>query len=750
MTTNALTDLIAFAAAHPWIVGGRLAVALVLLFGVICYRRLYLKSKRAAAENAELIDNLTEGVYRSSPDGHQISANRALVKLNGYRSEAELLAGVNDIAKEWYVDPKRRAEFQALLARDGKVEDFVSEIHRHKTRERIWISESARVVRHPKTGEVQRYEGSVREITDSIRRLEMEERFRKLTDMVPGGLFQLVRSPNGVFTAPYVSSGFCRTVGIEETDSVGDPLSYFENVHPDDRDGYLNSLRNSGLSLDAWTHEFRIVDRAGGERWLYVVAQPEQEQRTITWYGYISDITVRKRQELKIEEMAYVDPLTGLPNRRMLMDRMAEAVSDCDRHGHFAAALFVDLDHFKQLNDTHGHETGDLFLIEVAKRLQQIVRGGDTVSRIGGDEFVVLLRSIGTDEQSARENTLAVAEKLMQEHRKPYQIGKVAHSSSASLGAVVFDGGKTDIEQILKQADQAMYEAKSSGRDAIGTAFTSAREDEAATDEALTGDLTAAIRKREFSLNFEPQVNRSGKLIGAEGFLRWTHPEFGRIPTRRILPLAAKAGLSADLDLAIIEIAIETLAIWSRTRGLETIRLAVNAGASLLLDERSVDQIGSLMKQHRIRPGMLTIEFTEQVHRNASSDIAKRMETLKRLGIRFSLDDFGSGYSSITYLKQLKFDEVKIDGACVTNLEGSDDNTSLVRTILAMADTLGITAVAEHVEDDAQEAFLRAFGCDVFQGRHYGRAMDSVAFSAYATEKLGNRSRNSASSARNA
>ena len=201
------------------------------------------------------------------------------------------------------------------MEQDGYVEDFVSEIYRHKTRERIWISESARVVKDTKTGAVKHYEGSVREITDSIRRLEIEERFRKLTDLVPGGLFQLVRSPNGTFTAPYVSSGFCRTVGIAETESVADPASYFHTVHPDDRERYLLSLRESGLNLTVWSVEYRVIDRDGVERWLEAFAQPERTEQKVTWYGYISDITERKRQELEIEEMAFVDPLTGLPNR---------------------------------------------------------------------------------------------------------------------------------------------------------------------------------------------------------------------------------------------------------------------------------------------------------------------------------------------------------------------------------------------------------------------------------------------------
>lgn len=736
MLPSIFTVLVEFAIAHPWIVVARLAIAIGLVYGLMAYRRLYRRSKQTAAENAELIENLTEGVYRTSPDGRQLSANRALVKLNGYDSEAELLAGVKDIATEWYVDPNRRSEFQALLAENDKVEDFISEIYRHKTRERIWISESARMVRDPETGEVVHYEGSVREITDSIRRREIEEQFRKLTDMLPGGLFQLVRNPDGTFVAPYVSGGFCRTVGIEETDKVSDPLSYFENVHPEDREQYLLSLRNSGRKLETWNYEFRIVDEDSTERWLHVVAQPEKSGKTITWHGYISDITVRKEQEMEIEELAYVDPLTGLPNRRVLMDRMAQAATDCKRRELFAAALFIDLDHFKDLNDTQGHETGDLFLIQVANRLQEAVRGGDTVARIGGDEFVILLQSIGNEEWNAQENTLAVAEKVMASLREPYQLGKLSYKASASLGAVIFDGSETNVEYILNRADKAMYDAKTNGRDTIGTSFIHASDqaeaDNAGVSDELTEELMSAIRQRELFLHFQPQVDKNGNLIGAEGFLNWKHAERGIIRAKPLLTLAKNGGVSTDLDLVAVEIAIETLAIWSRTPGLETVRLSVNAGAAFMLDERTVDQVNTLIEQHRIRPGMLTIEITEQVHRSARANMEERMAALKSRGIRFSLDDFGSGYSSITYLKQLKFDEVKIEGTFVAGIDGDEDNEALIKTILAMAGTLGITAVAEHVESQSQEEFLRAYGCDVFQGRYYAGAMDGEAFAKFA------------------
>ncbi|MEZ5811043.1 MAG: EAL domain-containing protein [Rhizobiaceae bacterium] len=735
MSAPFLVDLVEFAQAHPWIVALRVAVALALGYGLFKYRQLYKASQHAAAENAELIDNLTEGVYRSSPDGLQLSANRALVRLNGYETEAEQIAAVGDIGEEWYVEPGRRAEFTDLLERDGRIENFVSEIYRHKTRERIWISESARIVADPKTGEPLHYEGSVREITDSVRRREVEERFRKLTDMVPGGLFQLVRDPDGRFSVPYVSSGFFRTVGIAETADFSDPRTYYHRIHADDREAYARSLRDSGLRLRPWNMEFRVTDDDSSERWLHIVAQPEKSDRTTIWHGYVSDITVRKIQELEIEEMAYVDPLTGLPNRRVLAERMEQVASLCKQRLQFAAALFIDLDNFKELNDTHGHETGDNYLVQVADRLRQTVRDGDTVARIGGDEFLILLQSVGREDRAARQNTLAVAEKVMACLRQPYRLNRMTYTSTASIGVVIFDGSTSNVEDVIRRADQAMYEAKMAGRDTIGTTFADTETADSSSDEdaALVDELASAINQRELVLHFQPQIDSRRRLVGAEGYLRWEHPKHGLIKAARLVRIAGKAGLATDLDLVAMEFAVETLSIWNRTPGLETVRLAVNAGSTSLVDVRTVTRLQTLIAQHRICPGRLTIEVREQVQRNAKANLEARIEALKALGIRFSLDDFGSGYSSITYLKQLRFDEVKIEGAFVSGIEGNKDNAALVKTILAMAETLGITAVAEHVENENQEAILRGLGCQVFQGRHYADAMDGMAFVSYAT-----------------
>jgi len=348
------------------------------------FRMLYRRSEEEQKNQRDLVENLHEGVYRSSLDGRQLSANRALVRLNGYESEAEMLASVGDIAKEWYVVPSRRTEFRRLLSRDGVVRDFVSEVHRHKTRERIWVSESARLVRDRKTGKPLFYEGSVREITETVTRLQAEERLSKLSSQIPGGLIQFVRHTDGSYTVPYMSSGFRALYGLSEDEDFLSPQEITAMVHPDDRQAFLDNARSGHRPDASWDQEYRVTLRDGTTRWLQINAKPEVIDSGVMWHGYISDITARKTTETEIEKLAFFDPLTGLPNRRMFMDRMARAVARCRERETSGAVLFIDLDNFKALNDTRGHDVGDTFLIQVAERLKGCVGPADTVARIGG------------------------------------------------------------------------------------------------------------------------------------------------------------------------------------------------------------------------------------------------------------------------------------------------------------------------------------------------------------------------------
>jgi PAS domain S-box-containing protein len=326
-----LSSLFDVWAGKDWLIAANVVLSAFVALWMVRYRRLYLQTLGEQEYNADLLENLSEGIYRALPDGRHIKGNRALVRLNGYESEEEMLAGILDSDKPWYVEPGRRAEFQAILMRDGKVEDFVSEIHRHKTRERIWITESARIVYDRKTGRKLFYEGSVREITETIKRLKLEEQFQKLTSRLPGGLFQFRSAPGEKHEMLYVSAGIEQISGISPEEHLADPWAFTNLVVDEDRELYLASQAEAAATLGPWNCEVRICSRDGKEKWVSLDARPERSGDWVTWHGYVSDISVRKRHEMEIEELAYFDPLTRLPNRRMFLNRMAQAIAACEQ-----------------------------------------------------------------------------------------------------------------------------------------------------------------------------------------------------------------------------------------------------------------------------------------------------------------------------------------------------------------------------------------------------------------------------------
>ena len=728
-----LSTYFEFAHSHQWLVTANFILSVLLALWMLRYRRLYRSARQEQGNTDQLIDNLSEGIYRSLPDGRQIKANKALVRLNGYDSEAEMLANVHDIAREWYVEPERRDEFKRILETEGRVTDFVSEIYRHKTRERIWVTESARIVRDEVTGKTLYYEGSVREITETVKRLKLEEQFSKLMREVPGALFQISRVPGQPTVVNYISPGFERVTGISVAELSERPEAFLSGIPAEERKAYGRLMGEKAANYEPWDIEHQFIDREGQRRWLRVSATPEIRDGCVTWHGYMSDVTLRKSNEIAVRQLAYFDTLTGLPNRRAFMDRMGQAIERCCERGQRGALLFIDLDNFKSLNDTHGHDVGDKYLIQVAERLGSAVGDDDLVARIGGDEFVVVLEGIGQSDGAASQRAITIGNRIIEAMRQNFKIDNIGHQASASIGVVVFDGQSAKPDEIMKCADIAMYEAKSAGRDSLAL-YDPVSMDRESRRYRLLAELRETIARGgdELALHYQPQIGRDGKVVGAEALIRWSHPVHGMILPDRFIPLAEQFGLICELSKIVLASGVKRLAEWSATPRLDHLRLAVNLSVQCFHSDEIVDFIRELVAEHRVQAGLLTIEVTEHVMARDQEAIAARLTQLKQAGVRLSLDDFGTGYSSLTYLKRLPFDEVKIDGSFVADIGKAENDRTLVKTILAMADTLGLAAVAEHVETVTQEEFLREHGCDCFQGWLYSPALPGQDFEAFA------------------
>jgi diguanylate cyclase (GGDEF)-like protein len=432
------------------------------------------------------------------------------------------------------------------------------------------------------------------------------------------------------------------------------------------------------------------------------------------------DITQDKAAEEEIRRLAFYDPLTRLPNRRLLLEHLAHAQAKSARSLQEGALLFIDLDNFKTLNDTYGHDTGDLLLRQVAERLSACVREGDTVARLGGDEFVVMLEDLSTHPGEAAAQAERTAEKILAQLNPPYRIAEQAHHSTPSIGITLFCGHRESLEEVLKRADLAMYQAKGAGRNTLRF-FNPEMHSVLARRATLEVDLRQGLLDGQFFLQYQPQVDDTGKVTGAEALLRWRHPERGLVSPGEFIPVAESSGLILPLGQWVLEAAARQLAVWASQSETSHLSLAVNISARQFRDPHFVEQVLRIIEQTGANPGRLKLEITESLLLDDIGDAIATMTALKSHGVGFSLDDFGTGYSSLSYLKRLPLDQLKIDQSFVRDVLTDPNDAAIARTIVALAQTLGLGVIAEGVETQAQRSFLVEHGCHAFQGYLFGR-----------------------------
>lgn len=446
--------------------------------------------------------------------------------------------------------------------------------------------------------------------------------------------------------------------------------------------------------------------------------------------GFIRDITDRKRAEHEINDLAFYDPLTKLPNRRLLRERLEGMLSKRNRLKTYSAILFIDLDNFKILNDTRGHDVGDLLLIEVSSRLKSCVRAEDTVARLGGDEFVVILEHLSADIEQATVQAEIVGEKARKELAQSYFIKDFDHYSTPSIGINMFHSDEMSVDELLKRADTAMYQAKQAGRNAVrffDPAMQAALEARAKLDD----DLRFALESDQLKLLLQMQVDEFNHIIGVEALIRWEHPEQGLIYPSQFVPFAEESLLILPIGQWVLETACAQLMEWQDNPLTQDINIAINVSARQFRQANFVELVRSSLDKFSIHPSRLKLELTESLVFDNIADSIKKMRELRALGIQFAMDDFGTGYASLIYLKSLPLSQIKIDRSFVRDIAVDRDDEIIVQTIISMAHNLGLEVIAEGVETIEQLEFLRKSGCKVFQGHLFGKAISQREFNQF-------------------
>lgn len=478
-----------------------------------------------------------------------------------------------------------------------------------------------------------------------------------------------------------------------------------------------------------WEGEVRILRKEGElfQAWLLMNAILDDSGNASNYVLIFSDISKQKEAETQIHQLAYFDALTGLPNRRLLTERLRQAMAVAARTKNHGAILFLDLDDFKTLNDTKGHLVGDLLLIEVAKRLTACVREVDIVSRQGGDEFVIVLQHLSKSVTEAARQAEWVAEKIRHSLSEKYILDRYEARSTPSIGIILFQRKGQSVDVLLKHADTAMYQAKRAGRNTIQF-FDPTMQARLEARQKMTEDLRRAIKRNELVLYYQKQVNSHTGTIGAEVLLRWRHAKHGLVSPGDFIPLAEETGLIVPIGTWILKQACLQLKAWELSAQTEHLSLAVNVSAKQFRMPDFVDLVRNILLETKVRPSNLKLELTESTVLENVEDAILKMNQLKACGLSFSMDDFGTGYSSLRYLKLLPLKQLKIDQEFVREITVDVNDAVIVQTIIAMTRAMGLEVIAEGVETRAQHDFLEEHGCHNFQGYLFGKAVPIEAF----------------------
>jgi diguanylate cyclase (GGDEF)-like protein/PAS domain S-box-containing protein len=661
-------------------------------------------------------------IWMSGPDGRVNFVNQGWLDFTGRSLEDELGEGWESLLHPGDAERVLAAYHKAFADRKAFSLRFRM---RNRDGEYRWVEDRG-TPRADALGRMAGFIGATMDVTET-QNAEQELRIAATAFDAQEGMF--VASADGRLLR--VNRAFGKMIGIEPSQAAGHG---FEVIAADRFDsGFYRALCRAVVESGFWQGEI-LCRRASDETFpasLTVSAVTAPRGEVTHLVGSLRDVSERRAAEEEIRRLAFYDPLTGLPNRRLLHDRMQHAFAASARSGSHGAVFFIDLDHFKTLNDTRGHTVGDQLLMEISRRLTECVRRTDTVARLGGDEFVVIAEDLGVDRHVASALAEGVATKMLNSLSMPCPLPPGdPHEGSCSIGVTLFRGFEISVDESLRRADAAMYRAKAAGRNGLDF-FDPALQVALEQRAALESDLRHAAERSQLRLHFQVQMSANGEAVGAEALVRWEHPTRGLIPPGEFIALAEETGVILSIGDWVLRAACAQLAVWAKDPVLRRLRLAVNVSPRQFRRHEFVEHVQEVLTASGADPAHLKLELTEGTVLDDVDVAITRMKSLRALGIGFSMDDFGTGYSSLAYLKRLPLEQLKIDRSFVRDLRADSDDAMIVQAIIGMARNLRLDVIAEGVEDLRQLEFLRANGCFAFQGYLFSPPVPLAQFEDY-------------------
>ena len=708
-----------------WSLGGLLVFSLLAALAVVFLRRQVQVRTRHLKDSeqklATILDSVGAFIYIKGKDYRYQYANHLTLKLFG-KSAQEVVGHDDTVFFDAATVAQLRANDRRVLEDGETLEAEELNVTRADSEPRAFWS-----IKIP----LRQADGSIHALcgisTDITERRKAEESpqiaaivFESFEGMIVTGPDQRILKAN---------QAYARLTGYTVEELVGQTPRLLQSGRQDD--AFYASIKSALRTTGMWQGEVWNRRKDGSEypAWITITAVRSPQGDITHYVGTQTDISSRKAAEEEIRLLAFYDPLTGLPNRRLMTDRLKHSLAATARSGSGGALLFVDLDNFKDLNDTQGHELGDQLLRQVASRLEGCVRMGDTVARLGGDEFVVLLEGLSPHPHEAAAQAETVGRTVLQALSQSYQLDGHAHHSACSIGIALYADARGSVDELLKHGDMAMYQAKGAGRNTLRF-FDPRTQANVTARTLLEAGLREGLRDGQFLLHYQAQISQHHGMVGAEALVRWQHPQRGLVPPAEFIPVAEASGLIVPLGAWILRAACLQLVDWARDPSSAHWTLAVNVSARQFRHSHFVNEVLGVLEETGANPHRLKLELTETLLLDDVEDTIERMATLRAAGLGFALDDFGTGYSSLSYLKRLPLDQLKIDQGFVRDLLTDANDASIARTIVTLAQSMDLSVIAEGVETVEQRDMLASLGCHTWQGYLFGRPGPAAALHA--------------------